>query len=230
MHEDLVRLAEVDRLDRELRRVGRAADAARKEISDHEQGVVEAQAHLATLEAARKASKTSLHQAERRAKRYRDRRASANKVLQSGVGDFSAAERQLTECARILDEVETVILEQMEQLEDLDAQIVAAGQAIVDAEAALADKQRTIPPQLEQLGSERGDLQGARDAVFDELDREFQTRYDRLVARKKFAVGHIIKDACSACQRVLPPQQKTDLKRGRIEACRGCHRWLVLDA
>ena len=106
MHEDLVRLAEVDRLDRELRRVDRAVQAAHKDVEDHEQGVVQTKAHLTALEATRKASRGNLHQAERRAKRYRDRRASANKVLQSGVGDFSAAERQLTECARILDEVE----------------------------------------------------------------------------------------------------------------------------
>jgi len=85
------------------------------------------------------------------------------------------------------------------------------------------------PKILTQREAEERSLLPKREALHQELPADLRQRYDMLRAgKKKVAVARLVDGSCQGCQMTVPVQQVADLKRGLIEPCRGCGRFLLL--
>jgi len=229
MNEDLAKLVAIAIFDRRLQKLDTAIKRQEKRLADasaHERGV---QAQLDTLQARLGTLKKEEHALQRKLHLYRDRRSSAARVLQSGVGDFSAAERQLAQCDEILDETETLLLEALETHDGLDSDIEACSAALEDAQQGLSTVRAETQAQIGEHNTEWQQIVAEREVGWAALDREFHGKYETLLRRKKYAVAPIYQGACTGCQRVIQRQEAADVKRGLLKTCRGCHRWIVLE-
>jgi len=160
---------------------------------------------------------------------YQSQKANAIRALEQGLGSADAAERQIHQCEGILDELETTTLELMEQQERLAAELLQARTHAEAAEGIVADLKATTPEAVRELNESVSKDTATRDAALTELDIPTRDRYNALVKRKVTAMAPIRREACSACRRVVPAQQVVDLKLSRLQACRGCGRWLTLE-
>ena len=232
MNPVLVTLQEIDRLDGQLRQLRRQIEGHEEQLRSAGAALNATQGTLADLEGHVDATRTAQHAIQRKAKRYRDRLASAQRVLQTGNGDYDAATRQISECTRILDEFETDELMQMETLDDLAQQIAQSRGQEQAQRDQLGQLQTDVPAQIRALQGEVDQVSEERRARFETLDSENRERYTLLVKRKRTAVSVLStsKNACTACQRVASAQTRSDLLRGLIVPCRGCHRWLCPEA
>lgn len=226
MHADLEHLVALDRLDRAVERSDKAVADARQALVDKGAALTAAREKLASLKAEVQASRDAQHAGERQAKRYRDRKQSAENVLQSGIGDYEAAQRQIAECNRILDDLETTILEQLELQDELAGAIQTAEATIEGCERALAEQEAATPKVVAAEKVTRADLLAERKTHEAQLPADFLDRYERLCARKKRAVAPVRQDACGACMQSIKAQERIELKRDRMVECGSCHRWL----
>jgi len=230
MNEDLSILTAIAIFDRRLQKLDTAIKKNEKRLADATRRVQKTREDLHTKRAALAANKKEEHALQRKLHLYRDRRNSAARVLESGVGDFTAAERQIAQCDDILDDAETLLLEALETHDGLDEDIEQCTAALSDAEQGLDVVQAETRVTIEACNTEWREIVADREVRWAGLEREFHHKYENLLRRKKYAVTPIFQGACTGCQRVIQRQEATDVKRGLLKTCRGCHRWLVLEA
>ncbi|MEN0062970.1 MAG: hypothetical protein AAGA48_12525 [Myxococcota bacterium] len=229
MHEDLARLERLDTLDRgvasrktEIEKLAVRLTEARNAAKHAAAALEEAETKVSDNDAAQKAN-------VRKTREFQQRMASAIKIMEMGAGDPDAAERQRTKCAALIDEAETEMLELMEAADEAEASRVAAQTAQAEAEATRVTAESEVPDHTQRLEAEIQDLLAKRPGLLAELPSDHRGRYEAFRARNKWAVARIERNACTACRMEVRPQHLTDLRKGRMEPCRGCHRWLIPD-
>jgi len=229
VHEDLARLERLDTLDRDI--TAREKEIARlaEELAQAEVSAAGALEALALARAAVEENDQAQRANTRRTREYEQRKASAIRILEMGSGDPDAAERQRTSCEALIDEAETEMLELMEEADQRAEALSSAEQAQTEADAALQTARAEVPERTRALQAEIAELRERRPAVLGELPSDIRSRYEAFRARGKWAVAQIVRDACKACRMEIRAQHLADLRKGRIEPCHGCHRWLIPD-
>jgi predicted nucleic acid-binding Zn-ribbon protein len=228
MHSDLVQLLEVAVLDRRLQKLDTAIKKDERRLVNATAGADKAAAHLKAKTDALAQTKKEEHAHQRKIRVYGDRRASAIRILESGVGDFTAAEKQVVQCDQILDDTETLLLEALEAHDELDADIAEATAGFADTEHGLKRVRDETSVSGVECNREWQEIVSEREVAWAALAREFYNKYNNMLRRKKYAVAPIYQGACDGCQRVVELQEVADLKKSRVITCRGCRRWLVL--
>jgi predicted nucleic acid-binding Zn-ribbon protein len=229
MNEDLAKLTAIAVLDRRLQALDASIKKHQKRLDDSKQRVQKVETDLQSKREALTALKNEERSLQRKLHLYRDRRNSAIRILESGVGDFTAAERQVAQCDDILDNTETLLLEALETHDALDEDIEQREAALVDAQAGLTVVTAESTSTIDACNAEWREIVAKREVDWATLEREFHHKYENLLRRKKYAVAPIYQGACHGCQRVIQRQEAADVKRGLLMTCRGCHRWLVLE-
>lgn len=228
MHEELsavIRLWETDRAALAAEERLAALDAA---ISAAAARVAQVGVERAAVDARRAKLATEERELQKRLDDVSTRRARTQALIDAGKAtDFLVATRQVEAMAAQKDELETHILEILEEQEGL-----AARQQELDRSATLAaarerearaDREAQadgLRAELARLAEERGPRWGA-------LHREAQTRYRNLRTLKQKPLSLLASSTCTACHRSIPPQMVNELRRGlRAHTCPGCLRWL----
>jgi predicted nucleic acid-binding Zn-ribbon protein len=223
--EALLPLAAIDERVRALaeqrRRLERKLDKLRSE-DDTRRAAVET---LTATMAERRKAVTALEAEMRRFEQQRDR---AVRALEMGMGDAAAAERQRQTCAHRIDDLETEILEAMEQREEDDEALAARTEEAAAAAAAREEGEATMGPELEGVIAESARLVASREEHTPNLPAYEREQYRRLLARKKYALARMVDRTCTACQSTVPYQIRNDLHQGRLVNCENCARWLYL--
>lgn len=227
MHPELEHLARADRCDREIRDTDRALAEADEALALARDRVAEAEKTLAALAEERAAQKAQERHFERELHLYQERRASALRALEGGGGDPEAAARQLQQCEQILDRTETELLHLLEEADTLVARCGQAETALEQARDELKRLEGEHPVRVAELRARREEAVRAREEELDAVDPQVRTRYETLRERKGTAVARVEGNACSACRHTVQPQHLADLRRGLMEPCRSCGRWLV---
>jgi predicted nucleic acid-binding Zn-ribbon protein len=155
-------------------------------------------------------------------------RRKAVTALEAGMGDAAAAERQRQTCAHRIDDLETEILEAMEQREEDDEALAARTEEAAAAAAAREEGEATMGPELEGVIAESARLVASREEHTPNLPAYEREQYRRLLARKKYALARLVDRTCTACQSTVPYQIRNDLQQGRLVNCENCARWLYL--
>jgi predicted nucleic acid-binding Zn-ribbon protein len=228
MHADLERLASLNDLDQELDRVLRELADARALVQRADDAIADAtrtrDAAQAEVDVARNEERTL----QRKLEEYKTRQQGAIRILETGAGDPTLAERQLSQCAAILDQTETEMLELMERQDRLKAQLTATERALDKTGIARKEAEHLAPGRIAKLDRQRVELEAKRAQLSDGLPIDLRKRYDTLRGgKKKYAVARLDKDVCRGCQMVVGSQQIADIRRGLMEPCRGCGRWVV---
>jgi len=126
-------------------------------------------------------------------------------------------------------ELETRVLERMEEEEREQGERPALEQALKNAEAEAAARAKIIDAQETSEQGKLGVLEARRDAHVKELASATRARYERVHAsREGRAVVGIVKGACGGCYRTLPPAVLQEARRrDRMMGCEGCGRIIV---
>ena len=227
MSPDLDTLCTLDRIDGDLHQVQRQLDARARDHQNAREDLDSAHERVQELEAQAKQAKAAEHEAQRSLKRYQDRKASAQRALDTGVGDYEATMRQLDEVGKILDDLETTILEQMETQDSLQHAIAQAKDLVAQREIKLQEADAEKPERIATLEAQRAALQAERSSQMSALPSDLAERYEAFRVRGRRAVAYIVDKACNACNRDLMPQQFIELGRDRLITCRNCKRWLA---
>ncbi len=229
MHPDLARVGRLAELDAELERLGKELAVARNAVAETERVEKEAMAHRDRLQAELLAASAEERALQRQLDDYRAKQQSAMRILETGAGNPDAAERQLAQCSAILDDIETKLLEMFERQDGLRASLNAAETELAKAGAERMRVATETPVTLARLEAEEHATQPKRTSIADELSLEVRQRYDMLRAgKKKVAVARLVDGSCTGCQMTVPAQHISDLRRGLMEPCRGCGRFLLI--
>ena len=228
MNDELQRLVALDTIDRAIEK--HRADRAQREaqVSGARKATEEAQAATVAARAALDANRTEERAEQRHLDELRGSRAAAMKVLTTGIGNPEAAQRQLDRCDGLIDLAETRMLEILERQDAFVANLAKATAALDRAQGAQAEISDAAPRAIAELDAAIAALEAKRPALLDGLPRELRSRYDSFRVRGRHAVAHVRGNACEECSMEVQPQHLADLKRGRLEPCRGCHRWLAV--
>jgi predicted nucleic acid-binding Zn-ribbon protein len=227
MHPDLEHLDVVDALDRELRSLRANVTAEHQKVADAAANELATAAIVVAALAALEQNRATEKELNRKVERYQMRRTSALRVLEGGPGEPLSAQKQMEQCEAILDDVETEQLEILEQRDTLTDNRIAADAAVEAAKAHSTTLAVQVPAALAKLEARIREATAERERRFGALPRELSRRYTDLVRTRKTAVAHVWRGACSSCRRVVQNQHLADLKRGVIQPCGGCHRWLI---
>ena len=199
---------DVGRIEEEIRSVGERMTAMSEEL-----------AHLGQQEA----------EASRTLNRYIDRRDRAAELLKGGQAlDYTAAQKQLDQCTARVDELESQILNLMEQREEM----VERGSALEEQQERAKDaKGRAHERWVVEGRVIRSEIDGVwplRQAAYGELNRELAKKYDGFRSRGTVPLAVMGDEACTQCHVVIHGQIRIEVNSGRrLHQCRGCGRWLV---
>lgn len=226
--EDVVeRLARVDRLDRERARQETEVARQRASLAEAEAAVAAAAAGVAEAQALVDANRADERALQRRIDDLRQNRAAAIRMLETGAGDPVAAERQLENCERLIDETETSMLELLEAQDRVNGALASAQGRETLAEAVRARARSEVPPRLDELAATLAELTRELEAELEALPADIRKRYRALRGSGKWPVAHIRDGSCDGCRMSVPPQSVAEVRKGRLKECMGCRRWLV---
>jgi predicted nucleic acid-binding Zn-ribbon protein len=127
-------------------------------------------------------------------------------------------------------DIETKVLELMEEEDAAQKEKPVADKALADAEREVADRVAGVD---REEGVKKGELEAIearRRAALEGLPPQIRSRYERIHgSRDGRAVVAIQNGACGGCFRAQPPQALQDARRGdRVLMCEGCGRMLIL--
>lgn len=228
MNDDVLRLDRIDGLDRERSRWLTDAERLRSALTEAEAAAISARDESAAATARLDALRQDERAGQRRVDELRAKLASAVRVLETGVGNAEAAERQRVNCVELIDQTETTMLESLEAQDRARAELDAAKAKLVRADQVAATARKEMPPRIEELAATALRLQGEVELALAELPTELQNRYRGLREKGRWPVARVKDGSCDACRMTAPAQSLMELKRGRLLACHGCHRWLLM--
>jgi len=129
-------------------------------------------------------------------------------------------------------ELETFVLEKMEEEGAATALSARAKQALAETDAAVKAESRDVDAEEARVQAEEAGLVGEREAALSGLPAALRARYERVhVARKGQAVAELVRDSCGVCGSRLPPQAAIEVRRGTaVVECPDCGRMLLFKA
>jgi uncharacterized protein len=143
--------------------------------------------------------------------------------------EYTALLHEIEGVRRKRSEIETQVLERMEEEEREQRERPALDQALKSAEAEAEARAKLIDSEEATERGKLGVLEARREAQIRELAPATRARYERVHAsRDGRAVVGILKGACGGCYRTLPPAVLQEARRrDRMMSCEGCGRIIV---
>jgi predicted nucleic acid-binding Zn-ribbon protein len=224
---ELVLLEQVDGLDKQLARLAAEISGAKDQLAALAAAVEQATGALAVARGEVDRQKSEERSQQRRLDELAASRKAALRVLETGVGNADAAQRQLERCDQLIDEAESNMLEVLEAQDTANRALGHATEHLAQAQRELAQGQDRLPAVIGRAEEETASLRAQRDSEYQKLPTELRARYDGFRARGRYAMARIKSGGCEACGYAVQPQMLLDLQRGRLVTCHGCHRWLI---
>ena len=145
--------------------------------------------------------------------------------------EYDALQYEIEGHRNKIDEYETEILTIMTELEELEARLESERE---DFEGIKQEKDSQIAALGEKLSSIEEEVNlrmEKRKPIQSEIDGRISAMYER-IRRGKGGMGAapIIKEACGGCFMQLPPQLRSEVRKGvQINCCESCGKILVWD-
>ena len=126
-------------------------------------------------------------------------------------------------------ELETLVLERMEEEESKKREASTFDKAVAEAKAHVSQVAATSASERERLEAERQELLAERERVLAEVPKEWRARYERVrQSRGSPAVVMLVRNACSGCMSAQPPQRVQEARMGDlVVVCEYCGRLIV---
>jgi len=228
---ELEQLVALQHLDTEIRHLKSELDAIPQRRAEIETEFEQRAFEFRVIENRRDEARKLRDQLERNLDETRARaeRAERNLMSSKNEKDYTAAIREIDAARKQISQLETQILEQMEVIEQADAQIKEREPEIVRLRADLEEKLRRFEEQTRQQALALESRQREREQLAASLPRQIIALYDRISARVRdgVAVVEARNGSCTACFMALRPQVMAEIRRGaEIILCDNCSRIL----
>lgn len=120
--------------------------------------------------------------------------------------EFKAMEAEISAVQSVIKSVEEKIIERMEELEQVQAEIKNANQDLADSDKALKNDLQIMDKSAGTLSGEIEKLSAERAALADGCDAAWLKHYDRIfLNRKDKAIVPVENTSCGGCHMRLPP-------------------------
>jgi len=211
-----------------------AVDALDKEIEALERRVPAAEGELASAVTTRESASKALAAARAEEKKLdadvaaaRQRKASAERALDHGLGDPRAVQHQVTTSTAQIETLESRQLEILGQIETLSSSAALAETAWKVAKSRLEESRSATAPLLATAREKRKAAAAAREEAWVPIPRELQGRYSVVRNKRRTAITASVNGYCTQCSVAIPRQDLIDLDKGLLRACPGCSRYIV---
>lgn len=232
MNNDLQRMMELEKVDREFTRLTEEVAALPKrvaeiehQLADHKSAVEKAKTALKDNESGRRKLEGDIKTFQGKIAKYRSQQSSVktNEEYRALTHEVEFAEKEIRNC-------EDKILELMVSLESAEKAVKVA-EADLKTEAVAVEKEKTEARSrtaedeklLKGLGEQRGQLRTG-------VTESSLAHYDRVLGRRKTALAEARDSKCQACFVMVRPQTWEELKTNEhIITCFTCGRILYFD-
>ena len=143
--------------------------------------------------------------------------------------EYSALLHEIAGAKQKREELETFVLERMEQEAAVAAEVQRAKATLAEATKGADAERAQIAADEAAVRAEETDLTTKRSEALSTLPAVLRARYERiLVARRGQAIAELIKDSCAGCGGRIPPQAAKEVRRGlAVVECPDCGRLLI---
>ncbi|MBM4392166.1 MAG: hypothetical protein FJ090_13680 [Deltaproteobacteria bacterium] len=228
MHADLVAISNLYAADRamdalrgEHEALSSAVRGAREAVASAEASVKLNESTVATVVASQRATDRELED-------YIDKKKRAQKLIDTGAGDYAAAERQVAQCASIIDQLETRALELMEQRDGAESVMASSRRELAARQAELEAVRARLAARDAPIRAELAAALEHQRAVSPELPASCRLHYDDLRRRKRVVLVNVDDGCCSVCAMRIPPQKFVEVQKDRaVHTCVGCGGYIL---
>lgn len=232
MNQDLERLIELEKVDREVARLSdevatlpKRVAAIEAHLADDKAAVEKAKGAIKGNEAARRKLEADIQAFQQKIVKYREQSSSVktNDEYRALMHEVQFAEKEISGC-------EDKILELMIGLENEEKALKTA-EADLKTEAAAVEKEKTEArartaedeAQLQGLSQKRVELRAG-------VGESALAHYDRVMRQRKSAIAEAREEKCQACFVRVRPQTWQEIRTNeQIITCSSCGRILFYD-
>jgi predicted nucleic acid-binding Zn-ribbon protein len=194
-------------------------------------GLSGAKAAVAAAEERGKSAALAKREAEKSAEALVDQeRKFQTQLTQVKKNDeYAALLHEIAAAQKKRSELETFVLEKMEQEAAVAADVARAKSSLTEAEAAAKAERGRITTEENVAKEEEANLARQRDEALSTLPPVLRARYERiLIARKGQAIAALQGDSCAGCGARMPAQAAIQVRRGLgVVECPDCGRLLI---
>ncbi len=228
MHADLVAISNlyaadraIDALRGEHEALSSAVRLAREAAAGGEATVKSGESAVATVTATQRTTDRELED-------YVDKKKRAQTLIDTGAGDYASAERQVAQCAAIIDQLETRSLELMETRDAAEKVLASSRRELVARQADLELARAKLSARDAPIRSELAAALEHQRAVSPELPPAYRQHYDDLRRRKRAVLVNVDDGCCSVCAMRIPPQKFVETQKDRaVHVCVGCGGYIL---
>jgi uncharacterized protein len=231
MNAALERLAALSRLDTRLQGIESALKKlpetetkAKSKLKDATSALDAYRERLKQIELARR---TDEREAETLVEQ--ERKFQSQTVQVKSNEELWALQREIKAVQARRSDIETRVLERMEEEETKKREAPSFDRGVADAKALVTQVEQTSASERSRLEAERAQIQGERDSLLAEVPRDWRARYERVrLSRGSPAVVSLVRNACGGCQSAQPPQRVQEVRLGEaVVVCEFCGRLIV---
>jgi predicted nucleic acid-binding Zn-ribbon protein len=189
--------------------------------------VAKTQAGLAQAEASLAAAVTDERTLNRRLADYTAKRDRTRRLIDAGEApDYQTAVKQYEQCASIVDDLETALLEAMDAHEAADEVVAGARLRVAQAEAAYRSATEAQATRRPAVASRYKELSPVRAERAQALNPSQAHHYAILRKRETPILVYIVNGTCSHCHVAPPAQMMVEVGSDRrVHTCRNCSSW-----
>ena len=218
-------------IDGELRHVRERLARLPAKRQEIERGTSEAKVALAASEERVKSAALAKRKAEQDAEALGEQEKKFNLQLSQVKknDEYSALLHEIEATKKKRSELETFVLERMEDEGQVAAMVTRAKETLAKAQAKASEETRVVDGEESGLKSEEAALEARRDGLLAELPQQLRGRYQRIhTAKNGEALAELVAGACGACGAAMPLQTAIEVRRGQnVLECPSCGRILV---
>ena len=230
---ELEKLIELQKTDTNIRRLKKAIETAEQRRAGIEQEFERHASSIREIQAKRDAAQIKRADLEKQIaenKTYLER-ADRNLKGSQNQKEYETAMRETDALQKQISALETQVLEQMTEIEEVEKILAERSEEINSLESNRAAALKEFDKELGKSKKEFESEAARRHEIFITLPAQKAAIYNRLAQRSRdgIAVAEVIGGSCSACFMKLRPQMQVELKTSdRIMTCESCTRILYV--
>jgi len=215
------------RLDEDLQKLPRDEDRVRRQLAGDEFALK--LAHDALMAAELVVKK---HEMEAQTRRTTVIRLKQQQFETRKNEEFQAIAHEITRYEKDLDQLETVELEAMEEVDRLRAEQAKAEAALAKTRSFVDEDLAKIKERGERIRAERGEVAAERERAAADASEELLPLYERLMKSKNgMALAPLEEGKCQGCHMKLIPSTIVAVQAGKeLTRCEDCGRILYVEA
>jgi predicted nucleic acid-binding Zn-ribbon protein len=232
MKEGLLQLLKLQEVDKELEALEEAKDKYPAEISERQAEIDDSGRALLTMET----EKADWEKKQRHSEREIESSKTNLKVHEERFAvvttnkEYDALQMEIEACKAGIAEHESQYLNSIEAIQNLEEGIESEKESFEQVRQLQQERIDELQGQLDSMQELVDGVDSRRTEVANTIEKRMLTIYERRRGPRSKRVSAVRKGACGACYRQLPPQQRSEVRRGdKIMNCENCNSIMVWD-